>query len=76
MRVLEWGAIETIKVKAEISIWEAGRQRPAGSLRRSHGLSSLYTYKFPSCCFLQEKWEGRDKGSIKSINPGAGRAAE
>lgn len=36
-------SLENIKVKAEISIWQAGRQRPAGSLRRSHGLSIVFT---------------------------------
>ena len=36
-------SLENIEVKAEISIWQAGRQRPAGSLRRSHGLSIVFT---------------------------------
>ena len=36
-------SLETMKGKTEISIWEIGRQRPAGSLRGSHGLSIVFT---------------------------------
>ena len=36
-------SLETMKGKTEMSIWEIGSQRPAGSLRGSHGLSIVFT---------------------------------
>lgn len=36
-------SLETMKGKTEVSIWETGSQRPAGSLRGSHGLSIVFT---------------------------------